>query len=134
LERNKSKPKAVEYGLTAWVGLVVGAMIAIPPLTADIKWMRAQLSRDALIVEESLSRSYFNPQNSFKYTETVLLFERSQLFELAHEYGLKSVRFNPDNYNAWKVLYSLNRTSEKEKSEALKNLKRLDPLNPNVIR
>ena len=41
--------------------------------------------------------------------------------------------FNPDYFDAWRVLYSISKATEADKEEAVKNMKRLDPKNPDVL-
>ena len=68
-----------------------------------------------------------------KYLTTVQVLEGSQLFDLAHKYALEGVKWNPDAFDLWNVLYSIKNSTQLEKDEALKNMQRLDPLNPNVV-
>ena len=112
--------------------MIVGALIAVPPLASDMKWMEAQRSRDALKLEATLSTGYLNPQNNQKYFMTIQLFEQSNLNDLSHKYALEAVAFNPNAYDAWKLLSLLRNTTEEEKKLALLNMRRLDPLNPNL--
>jgi hypothetical protein len=114
------------------VGALVGALIAIPPVSADMKWMSAQRSGNAAQLEESLSPSYMNPQNSFKYLSSVIAFEQSNLNELSHKYALEAIAFNPDNFDIWRALYTLKASTPQEREMALKKMKELDPLNPDV--
>jgi len=118
--------------LVAGIGMVVGFLIALPPLNADSKWYRATNSHNQLQVEAALVPSYFNPMNSFRYLQAVNLFQSSNLPDSAHTYALIAVKFNPDYFDAWKQLYLLPKTSEREKAVALANMKRLDPNNPDV--
>ena len=126
------KNDPINAGLISGIGMLIGALIAVPPLSSDMRWMSARTSGDAAQVEASLLPSYINPANSQKYFMTIQLFEESQLWELSHKYALESIRFNPDSYDAWKLLSLLKNTSEKEKIEALKNMRRLDPMNPSL--
>ena len=71
--------------------------------------------------------------NSFKYSSAVQLFESSKLFDLAHKYALIGVEFNPNNFDSWKVLHFITNSTAEEKANALENMKRLDPNNPNVL-
>lgn len=119
-------------GLTAGILCVVGLLLAVPPLSADMKWRSAQVSRDANIVVSTLTPSYMNPQNTFRYINIVGVFESNKLYELAHKYALDAVKFNPDSYESWRALYSVSLSTKEEKSVALVNMKRLDPLNPNI--
>ena len=89
-------------------------------------------SRSLETVEASLTPSYFNPSNSQKYAQAIDLFRNSNLPDLALKYARVSANFNPEDFTAWFQLYSLPNTPIEEKEKALANLKRLDPLNPNV--
>lgn len=134
-KKNKAKPKSplpAQVPLYATVGGLVGLLIALPPLTADVKWRSSQVVRTVPALQEAMTSSYFNPPNSMKYLTTVQALEGSQLFDLAHKYALEAVKWNPDAFELWKVLYLIKNSSPAEKNEALKNMKRLDPLNPDV--
>jgi hypothetical protein len=119
--------------LLAGIGAVVGLLIAVPPYSADAKWRAALASQNVQKVEEALVSGYLNPQNSYKYTNAVQLLESSKLFDLAYNYALVGIEFNPDNFDSWKVLYLITKSSPEEKALALENMKRLDPKNPNVL-
>jgi len=110
----------------------VGLLIALPPLTADAKWRSAQLGRTAQGIEATMQSSYFNPENATKYLTNIQTLEASSLFDLSHKYALEAVRWNSESFELWKVLYLIKNSTEEEKAEALVNMKRLDPLNPDV--
>lgn len=129
----KTKPNQVlSPGLTSGVAMVIGALIAVPPLNADMKWLSAQKTRSASDLELSLAPSYLNPQNSFKYLNSIRVFEESGLTQLSHKYALEAIRFNSDSYDLWRALYIIQASSAAEREEAVANMKRLDPLNPDV--
>jgi O-antigen ligase len=119
--------------LMAGVGAVIGLLIAVPPYSADAKWRTALGSQDAQKVEAALIPGYLNPANSYKYANAVQLLESSKLYDLALKYAQIGVEFNPDNFDAWRVLYLISKSSPEEKALALENMKRLDPKNPNVL-
>jgi O-antigen ligase len=119
----------VSAGLVAGLGSVLGLIIASPPLSADMKWRKAQTSQNAKLFEEALQPSFMNPMNSFKINNIVGLFETSGLTELAHTYGLKATEFNRDNFESWQNLYRLSKSTDSERALALTNMKRLDPFN-----
>ena len=122
----------VSPGLVAGLASVVGLLIAVPPLSADMKWRTAQTSQSAALVESSLQAGYLNPLNTFEFASIVGVFERNGLTDLSHKYGLKAVAFDKDSYESWRNLYQLSKSTQQEKALALFNMKRLDPLNPNV--
>jgi hypothetical protein len=131
----KSKQNEMIFSSTllAGIGAVVGLLIAAPPYSADAKWRDALVSQNAQKVEEALVPGYLNPQNSYKYLNAVQLLESSKLFDLAYKYAQIGVDFNPNNFDSWKVLYLITKSTPEDKAQALENMKRLDPNNPNVL-
>ena len=119
--------------LIAGIGVVVGLLIASPPYSADAKWRSATTSQDARLVEEALTPSFLNPEDSNKYANASQIFEGSKLYDLAYKYAKIGVAFNPDSFDGWKVLYSVSKSTPEEKATALEQMKRLDPNNPNVL-
>jgi hypothetical protein len=118
--------------LVAGLGVVAGLLIAVPPLSADSKWRSALDSKDANQVIVALEPGYLNPSNSQRYAQAVQLFASSNLMDQAREIALKSTQYNPDYFDAWKIVYFLGNSTEEEKAVALQNMKRLDPRNPDV--
>lgn len=110
----------------------VGFILALPPLASDIKLRSAQQSRDALRVEQTMQSNYFNPQNSQKYAINIQAFEGSGLFELSHKYALQAVAWNPEAFELWRLLYFIKNSSPEDRELAKNQMKRLDPLNPDV--
>jgi len=119
--------------LVAGIGVVVGLLFAVPPLSADMKWRSALESKDANKVMAALEPGYLSPSDSGRYAQAVQLFASSNLMEQAREIALKGVEFNPDYFDAWKILYYLSNSTVAEKAQALENMKRLDPRNPDVL-
>jgi hypothetical protein len=111
---------------------LAGLVISLPPLTADSKWRSAQVERTVQALEATLEYQYFNPQNSMKYMTNIQTLEQSQLFELAHKYAIEAVKWNPESFELWKLVYLIKNSTPEERAGALRNLKRLDPLNPDV--
>ena len=131
--KGKQKETIFSSTLLAGIGAVVGLLIAVPPYSADAKWRSALASQNAQKVEEALVSGYLNPQNSYKYANAVQLLEESKLFDLALKYAQIGVEFNPDNFDAWKVMYLISKSSPEQKALALEKMKKLDPKNPNVL-
>ena len=73
-----------------------------------------------------------NPQNSMKYMTNIQILERSNFPELSHKYALQAVKWNPESFELWKLLYLVKNSTAEDKALALENMKRLDPLNPDV--
>ena len=131
--KQKQSEGVISSTLLAGVGVVIGLLIASPPYSADAKWRSALNSGNAEKVEEALKPGYLTPPNSARYASAVQLLETSKLYDLSYKYAKISVEFNPDNFDSWKLLYFIQNSSAAEKAEALEQMKRLDPNNPNVL-
>ena len=134
--RNVSVSRSTEQlfspTLLAGVGLVIGGLIACPPYTAENKWRNALASSSVEQLEAALVPGYLSPANSNKYASAVGIFEQSKLPDQAYKYAKIAVEFNPNDFDSWKILYSISKSSPEEKADALSNMKRLDPLNPSL--
>ena len=119
--------------LLASVGLVIGGLLAVPPLSADMKWRTALLSGNIQVVEAALIPSYLNPMNSNKYQQAIQLFESNKLPDYAYKYAKVAVQFNPNTFDSWKLLYYIANSTQADKDLALQNMKRLDPRNPKIL-
>lgn len=113
---------------------LIGLLIALPPVTAELRIREALNSRDALKLEKTMQSSYFNPPNVQKYILNIQALERSGLYKQSHKYALEAVKWNPNSFDLWRFLYLINNSSDEEKVTAAANLKRLDPLNPDVTK
>jgi len=134
-QRKKSKQPASTIlgpGLIAGVGVVVGGLISVPPLSADMNIRSAQITRSGEKIELALQPSYLHPQNTNMYLNSIISFEQAGLNETALKITKRALEFNPDSFETWKVLYFLKSSTAEDKVEAEKNMKRLDPLNPDV--
>lgn len=120
--------------LLAGIGSIIGVLIAAPPLSADSKFKSGLDSKSVAGVERSLESSFFNISDSFRYGTAVQALANSNLPDLAVKYAREAVKFNPDYFSAWSQLYSLQTSTVREKELALANMKRLDPLNPDVTK
>jgi O-antigen ligase len=130
--RPRQSASIISPQLVAGLGVVVGLLIAVPPLSADTKWRAALDSKDANKVMASLEPGYLNPSDSQRYAQAVQLFANSNLMNQAREIALKATEFNPDYFDAWKIVYFLTNSTPEEKALALENMKRIDPRNPDV--
>ena len=58
------------------------------------------------------------------------LFEQNKFYDLALKYAKVAVEFNPNDFDSWKMYYSISKSTPEEKAMAFENMKRLDPLTP----
>jgi O-antigen ligase len=118
--------------LAGGIGVVIGCFIFSGPLAQDVRWFSATKSMEVAQVEKALESQFLNPVGSTRYLEAVDLFYRSGLQDKALEYSRKAVIYNPEYFDLWRQMYGLDNTPPKERSIALRKMKLLDPLNPDV--
>lgn len=133
LKSVKQKELIFSPQLVGGIGVVIGALIAVPPMSADMAWKSAVKAQNVQQVEAALTPSYMKPRDSARLAQAVLLLENSKLPDLAYKYAKEGVEFNPDYFDAWRVLYSVTNSTAQDKELALANMKRLDPKNPDVL-
>jgi len=131
--RKSANSGVISPQLVAGIGVVIGCLVAVPPLSADMKWRSALNSKDANKVLAALEPNYLNPSDSMRYSQAAQLFNSSNLPDQARQVALKAIEFNPDYFDAWKILYYLSNSTTEDKAQALENMKRLDPRNPDVL-
>ena len=119
--------------LVGGIGVVIGALIAVPPMSADAKWKSAMKAGNLQQAEAALVNTYLAPSDSARISQAVITFEQSKLPEQALKYAKYGVQFNPNNFDAWRVLYATTTSTPEDKELALANMKRLDPKNPDVL-
>jgi O-antigen ligase len=129
----KQKELVFSAQLVGGIGVVAGALIAVPPMSADMAWKSAVKAQNVQQVEAALTPSYLKPRDSARLAQAVLLLENSKLPDLAYKYAKEGVEFNPEYFDAWRVLYSVSKATQEDKDLALSNMKRLDPKNPDVL-
>lgn len=115
--------------LLAGLGMVVGILIAIPPLSGDIKWREALKAQNADLVNAALTPGYMSPSSSNLYMNATSIFEQNSLPALAYKYGKLNVEYNPQNFDAWRMLYALKNSTPEDRKLAKEKMIELDPLN-----
>jgi hypothetical protein len=134
LNRRKSKQSVgLSPFMVGTLGAVVGLLIAVPPYSSDTKWKAALSSGSVEEIEKALTPGYLNPQGSFRYANATQLFESNMLYDQAYKYAKIGVEFNPEFFDAWKMLYYIQKSTSEERELAKKNLLRIDPMNKNIF-
>jgi len=129
----KSKEQILSATAIGGLGLVVGALIVVPPLSADMKWRSALSTNDLTQLKLALEPSYMTPTDTYRLLNMVSILENSKLPDVAYEYAKKAVEFNPESFDSWRTLYAITNSTAQDKELAMTNMKRLDPKNSNPL-
>lgn len=130
----RTKNEVFSSPLLAGLGAVIGLIIACPPLSADMAWVKAMRTSNFNEVQKALEPSYLHPRSTERLVNAVGILENSKLFDQAHEFALTATKYNPSNFDSWLALYSVQKSTDAERALALENMKRLDPYNPDVTK
>jgi O-antigen ligase len=115
--------------LFSMFGLILGALIAMSPLRNSIEVRSLSGETTIGAVEEFGMRDSLNPELSILMAGNLV---DSGFDENALRVIRNTVRNNPDNYFAWKLYASIPSATPEEIAQAQIQMKRLDPLNPEL--
>jgi O-antigen ligase len=118
--------ESVGTWLIGAIGAGVGFSLAISPFVADSNWRSSLGSGSLPTVQAAAVKS---PNDAYRIVNIAVLFEQNKFTAQAAELARKAVEYNPNYFDAWRVMANLSETTPKEKAEAKKNMIRLDPLN-----
>jgi O-antigen ligase len=126
-----TKPEQTSAGTTLamFVGLIVGVLVGMPPYLASAQYKGALESGDPTVVQES---AYIWPVDSSRMIQVAITLNDNKLEDQGLQVALDAVERFPDNYVVWGTLSLMKKATEEQKAEALSQMKRLDPLNPNL--
>jgi O-antigen ligase len=115
--------------LAIFVGLIVGVFIGIPPYLASAKYKGALETSDSALIQKA---AYIWPVDSSRMIQVAITLDDNKLDAQGLEVALDAAGKFPNNYVVWATLHSMKSASERQKAEALAQMKRLDPLNPTL--
>lgn len=108
------------------VGFALGLVAVIPPLSADHAWRKGLEVSDANVLDKALEKW---PQESNRLVIGSSIFANNKLNDFAIKFARLSVIHDPNHFDSWRNLSRTPGASKEEIAKALKEMKRLDPLN-----
>ena len=115
--------------ITVACGLLVGSLMGLPPLVASSKYLTALKSFDAKAIEES---AFLWPYDAIRMGQVAVFLANNKLQSQAMNVLLVGVGRIPDDYELWRIISEIPSATVEEKTKAQAEMKRLDPLNPNL--
>ena len=112
-----------------FVGFVVGVLIGMPPYSASVQYKGALETGNPTLIQEA---AYIWPVDVSRMIQVAGILNENNLGEQSLKVALDATVKFPDNYGAWATLNAIKSASEEQKTQALIQMKRLDPLNPNL--
>ena len=115
--------------LTMFLGLIVGVLIGLPPYLASARYKGALETRNPQTIQAA---AYIWPIDPSQMIQIAMTLNDNKIEEKGLRVAIDATLKFPNNYNVWSTLYLMNKASNAQKTEALSQMKRLDPLNPNL--
>ena len=129
----KSATKPVQTSaatpVAIFVGLIVGILVGMPPYLASAKYKSALETSNPQVIQEA---AYIWPTDPSRMIQVAMTLNDNKLEDQGLQVAQDAVKKFPDNFGVWATLNSMNKASVEQKAEAMAQMKRLDPLNPNL--
>jgi hypothetical protein len=126
LAKNKVSPATT---LIVFLAVTVGAVGGLPPFLASSNFRAALESGDAATIQQA---AYIWPLDYSRMIQVAGTLNENKLEAQGLEVALDATKKFPDNYSVWATLDSMKSATAEQKAKALSEMKRLDPLNPNL--
>jgi hypothetical protein len=115
--------------LAMFVGLIVGVLVGMPPYLASAKYKGALETSNPNVIQEA---AYIWPVDPSRMIQVAVTLNENKLEAQGLLVASDAVERFPDNYQVWATLNSMTSATAEQKAQALVQMKRLDPLNPNL--
>ena len=130
-EKRLAKPVHSSAGsvLGMFIGLILGVLVGMPPYLASVKYKSALETSNPNVIQEA---AYIWPLDATRMIQVSITLNDNKLFSQGLDVAIDATEAFPDNYGVWEALNIMQNATEAQKADALAQMKRLDPLNPNL--
>ena len=108
---------------------LVGAVISAPVLLSSINYKNALESSNQ---ERIVASAFLKPYEETRMGEVALILNQNNLNKESLALTQKIVARYPDSFEGWRLISQLSPEGSEEKAQAIREMKRLDPLNPDI--
>jgi hypothetical protein len=112
-----------------FIAFVLGVLVGMPPYVASAKYKSALETSDPKVIQDA---AYIWPLDYSRMIQVAGTLNENKLEAQGLEVAVDATKSFPDNYSVWATLDSMKSATVEQKAQAQKEMKRLDPLNPNL--
>ena len=129
--RIASKPAQTSAGsvVALFVAFVLGVLVGMPPYVASARYKSALETSNPTVIQEA---AYIWPLDSSRMIQVAMTLNENKLEAQGLEVALDAIKKFPNNYSVWATLDAMKSATAEQRAQAQKEMKRLDPLNPNL--
>jgi len=130
-KRYTSQPvqQSAESVIAMFVALVLGVLVGISPYLASVKYKSALKTSNPKIIQNA---AYIWPLDYSRMIQVAMALNENKLEMQGLKVATDASKAFPDSYPVWATLKDMKSASIEQKAQALAEMKRLDPLNPNL--
>lgn len=130
-QRYTSQPvqQSAESVIAVFVALVLGVLVGISPYLASVKYKSALKTSNPIIIQNA---AYIWPLDYSRMIQVAMILNENRLEVQGLKVAVDASKKFPDSYPVWATLKDMKSASSEQKAQALAEMKRLDPLNPNL--
>ena len=132
-KKSRSGSRSAQFSASSVVALFIafalGVLIGMPPYVASAKYKNAIATSNPQVIQEA---AYLWPQDPTRMIQIATALNENKLVAQGLQVAADAVVKFPDNYGVWATLATMTSATAEQKAEALAQMKRLDPLNPNL--
>ena len=125
----KSPQSSAATSLSMFIGLIIGVLVGISPYLGSAKFRNALESKNPTLIQEA---AYIWPADAFRMSQASIVLNTNNLEEQGLQVAIDATERFPGNYIVWATLNSMKKATEGQKAQALSQMKRLDPHNPDL--
>ncbi len=129
--RVAGKPAQSSAGsvVALFVAFVLGVLVGMPPYVASAKYKSALETSNPTIIQQA---AYIWPLEPSRMIQVAMTLNDNKLEANGLQVAVDATKRFPENYAVWATLNEMKSATAEQKSQALAQMKRLDPLNPNL--
>jgi O-antigen ligase len=129
LKKSVNESVSAKTLMSMVAGGVVGLLVGLPPFIASAQFKSAYTSGNAVKVEKS---AYIWPDEPMRYGQVGLVLQSNKLDAQAQKVVDAALLKFPNEFGLWSLAATLSTATPEQIAEAKKQMKRLDPFNPDV--
>jgi O-antigen ligase len=111
------------------VAFVLGILVGVAPYLASVKYKSALKTGNPTVIQNA---AYIWPLDYSRMVQIAMALNENNLEKQGLKVAVDASKNFPDSYPVWATLYGMKSASVEQKAAALVQMKRLDPLNPNL--
>jgi len=129
--RVAGKPAQTSAGtvIALFTAFVLGVLVGMPPYVASVKYKSALETGNPQVIQDA---AYIWPLDYSRMVQVAITLNANKLESQGLEVAVDATKKFPDNYSVWITLDAMSSATTEQKAQALAQMKRLDPLNPNL--